>query len=74
MDTEAKSNKAVAIMTTHHGDGFKIQASWAIPLLPSSFRKQWSTLCAAKRWVLIPIAFFSLLPVLILVEGAVFHL
>lgn len=71
--TEAKCNKARAIMGAHHGDGIKIQVSCAILLLLLSLRKQWSSLCAANRWGLIPVAFFSPLPVLVMVEGVVFH-
>lgn len=74
MGTEAKCNKATAITGTHHGEGFKIQVSYAIPLFLSSFRKWWCSLCAANRWGLTLIAFFSPLPVLIMLEGVVFHL
>lgn len=68
MGTEAKCNEATAITGTHRGDGFKIQVSYATPLILLSSRKQWSSLCAANRRGLIPAAFFSPLPVLIMVE------
>lgn len=65
--TEDKCSEATAITGTHRGDGFKIQVSYATLLIPSSSRKQWSSLCAANGG-LIPAAFFSPLPVLIMVE------